>query len=238
MLSIAVCDDEMLFCVKLCEAVRGILDKMEIEYTIRSFYNGRELLEAVEQFDLIFLDLMMDGLDGMNTAKILRQRAFDKLLVFVSSSQNYVWDSYDVEPFWYLLKPVSEKKLERVIRRAVSKIEQKPQEFLVIRKDREQRKVFLKDILYVEVRGRIVEIYGREWSLPYYGKMSEMEKKLQGKGFFRCHKSILVNLSQIDSYNHQEAVLMSGVRLPIARRRYESFCQAFLQDMKKRGGIN
>ena len=237
MLSIAVCDDELLFCTRLSEKIRHLMEQFDRDCVIRQFQSGTELLEAVEQFDIIFLDILMADLNGMETAKIIRERAYDKLLIFISSSTDHVWESYEVEAFWYLVKPISGKKLEQVLRRAVTKTEEEPQEYLVIQKERRPRKLFLKDIYYFEIRGRVLELHGTEGVLPYYGQMGDLEKQLSGKGCFRCHKSFLVNLKYVDTYSHQEVVLENGERLPIARRRYEAFCQALLEDMKKRGGL-
>lgn len=237
MLSIAVCDDELLFCARLSEKIRCMMEQLGRTCVIRQFQSGTELLETIEQFDIIFLDILMADLNGMDTAKRIRERAYDKLLVFISSSPDYVWDSYEVEAFWYLVKPVSEKKLEQVLHRAVVKAEEGPQEYLIIQKERRPRKLFLKDICYFEIRGRVIELHGTEGVLPYYGQLGDLEKQLSGKGFFRCHKSILVNLAYVDTYSYQEVVLENGERLPIARRRYEAFCQALLEDMKRRGGL-
>lgn len=237
MLSIAVCDDELLFGARLSEKIRGILGKIGRDCVIREFQSGTELLEAVEQFDLIFLDVLMKDLNGMDTARRIRERAYEKPLIFISSSPDYVWDSYEVEAFWYLVKPVSEKKLEQVLRRALAKAEEGQQEYLIIQKERRPRKLFLKDIRYFEICGRVIELHGADGVLPYYGQIGDLEKQLSGKGFFRCHKSIIVNLKYADTYTHEEVILENGDRLPIARRRYEAFCQALLEDMKKRGGL-
>lgn len=237
MLSIAVCDDDLLFCTRLSEKIRRMLEQLGRDCQIRQFQSGTELLGAVEQFDIIFLDILMADLNGMETAKRFRERSYDKLLIFISSSPDHVWDSYEVEAFWYLVKPVSCRKLEQVLRRAIAKAEEGPQEYLIIQKERRPIKLFLKDILYFEIRGRVMELHGTEGVLPYYGQIGELEKQLSGKGFFRCHKSFLVNLKFVDTYSYQEVLLENGERLPIARRRYESFCQALLEHMKKRGGL-
>lgn len=119
MLSIAVCDDEVIACCNLERKIKEILDDKKVPCIIRQFSSGQELLQSVENFDIIFLDIIMCGLDGMKTAQMFRKRAFDKILIFVSSSREYVFDAYDVEAFYYLLKPFDDRKLERVLERAV-----------------------------------------------------------------------------------------------------------------------
>lgn len=237
MFSVAVCDDEILECCNMAATIGKLLDRMKIPCTITRFYSGRELLDAGEAFDIIFLDILMRGLDGMETARKWREQMADRLLVFVSSSRDYVFDAYDVEAFQYLVKPVDEGKLERVLARAVEKGQQSSGDYLLISRDRQWRKFLLDQIWYFEIRGRQMDLHGADQIFTYYGQMEDLERQLQGKTFFRCHKGYLINLKHVETYSRQEAVLDSGERIPIARRRYEIFCQEFLAFMKKDGGI-
>lgn len=169
MLSIAVCDDAVLDCCNIAGRVKAILEKMEVPCTIRQFHQGRELLQTVENFDIIFLDIMMSGIDGMETAQLLRDTAYDKILIFISSSREYVFEAYDVEAFQYLVKPVSEQKLNSVLKRAMGKLEQDSSEFIIVTKERQSRKLLLRDIWYFEIRGRIICIHGVNGIFEYYG---------------------------------------------------------------------
>ncbi len=217
--------------------IKNILEEMKISCIIRQFYNGQELLQASESFDIVFLDIMMCGLDGIKTAQIFREKASDKILIFVSSSREYVFDAYDVEAFQYLLKPVNDKKLKNVLQKATLKIENHSQEFIIVSKERQKKKLFLDDIYYFEIKGRIIDVHGTEGIFSYYGQIGELEEKLMDKGFFRCHKSYLINLKCVDGYNRQEAMLENGENIVIAKRRYEAFCQEILKVMRKSGGI-
>lgn len=237
MLWIAVCDDEVVECSKIAGKIRGILEKMEVSCTIRQFYSGQELIQSSENFDIIFLDIIMGGLDGMRTAQIVREKAFDKLLVFISASRDYVFDAYDVEAFQYLLKPIEDKKLKRVLQKAVRKTQERSQAFIIVSRDRQKKKLFLDDIYYFEIRGRKIDAHGTSGIFSYYEQIGLLEKELRGRGFFRCHKSYLVNLKYVDVYNRQELVLDNGERIAIARRRYEDFCREILKYMRDKGGI-
>jgi len=236
-LSIAVCDDEAIECCSMAGKIKGILGEMKMPCIIRQFRNGRELLRASESFDIVFLDIIMCGLDGMKTAQIFREKAFGKILIFVSSSREYVFDAYDVEAFQYLLKPVDDKKLKHVLQKAILKTENRSQEFIIVSKERQKKKLFLDDIYYFEIKGRIIDVHGTKGIFSYYGKIGELEGKLLDKGFFRCHKSYLVNLKCVGGYNRQEVMLENGENIMIAKRRYEAFCQEILKVMRKTGGI-
>lgn len=237
MLSIAVCDDEARECYSLGLQIRKIMENLNIPCIIRTFGSGRELLEAQENFDIIFLDVIMDGVDGLETARLIREKAYDRFLVFVSSSREYVFDAYEAEPFWYLVKPVTDQKLKRILQKMVAKMEIHPQEFILVSKDRQKKKILLGDIYYFEVRGRVMDIHCTEGTVTYYEKMGELEKELQGMDFFRCHKSYLVNLKYVAGYNRQELILDNGEKIVIAKRRYEGFCQEILRYMRTNGGI-
>ena len=210
MLSIAVCDDEIVECCDMARRMKDILEEMKVPCFIRQFQSGGELLQSLESFDIIFLDIIMQAPDGMKTAQIFRKKAFDRILIFMSSSREYVFEAYDVEAFQYLLKPVDDRKLKRVLQKAVLKTERHSQEFIIVSRERQKRKLLLDDIYYFEIRGRMVDVHGAEGVFTYYEQIGELEDKLRGKGFFRCHKSYLVNLKYVDGYNRQEVILENG----------------------------
>ncbi|MCI8509622.1 MAG: response regulator transcription factor [Lachnospiraceae bacterium] len=235
MLSIAVCDDEILDCCNMAKDINDVLEEIGIPFIVRQFSSGRDLLNAMENFDVIFLDIMMCGMDGMKTAQLLREKAFDKILIFISASRDYVFEAYDVEAFQYLVKPIDSYKLKNVLQRVVKKLENHSQEFMLINQDRTRKKLLLREIYYFEIRGRIISVHGVEGIFDYYEQIGTLEKELQGKGFFRCHKSFLVNLKYVDNYNRQEVILDTGEKIAIAKRRYEAFCQEILEYMKRSG---
>lgn len=148
-----------------------------------------------------------------------------------------MFEAYDVEASQYLLKPVDDRKLKRVLQKAVLKTERRSQEFIVVSRERQKRKMFLDDIYYFEIKGRMVDVHGAEDVFTYYERIGELEDKLGGKGFFRCHKSYLVNLKYVDGYNRQEAVLENGEKIVIAKRRYDKFVQEVFKVMRENGGI-
>lgn len=237
MLSIAVCDDEVIECCNIARKIKDILEEMKIPCIIRQFRSGGELLQELESFDIVFLDIIMQDMDGMKTAQIFREKVSDKILIFVSSSREYVFEAYDVEAFQYLLKPVDDRKLKSVLQKAVLKTESRSQEFIIVSRERQKKKLFLDDIYYFDIKGRVVDVHGTEGIFTYYEQIRELENKLWDKGFFRCHKSYLINLKYVDGYNRQEVILENGEKIVIAKRRYDKFVQEVLKVMRENGGI-
>ena len=167
MLSIAVCDDEVIECCNMAKRIKEIMEEIKMPCIIRQFQSGGELLQTLESFDVVFLDIIMRELDGMKTAQIFRERASDKILIFVSSSREYVFEAYDVEAFQYLLKPVEGRKLKSVLQKAVLKTKSRSQEFIIVSKEKQKKKLFLDDVNYFEIKGRIVDVMGRKVFLCY-----------------------------------------------------------------------
>ncbi len=233
MLSIAVCDDEIIECCNMANTIKQMLGEMRVPCIVRQFYSGKEMLQAPDSFDIIFLDIIMHDLNGMETAEAIRKKAFDKILIFMSSSREYVFDAYDVEAFQYLLKPIDNKKLKKVLQKAVEKTVNHSREFIIISKERQKKKLFLDDIYYFEIKGRMIDVHGPEGIFSYYGQIGMLENSLQDKGFLRCHKSYLINLNYVDAYNRQEVLLENGEKIAIAKRRYEEFCNAILKFMRE-----
>lgn len=236
-LSIAVCDDELLERLTISAKIRKVMEELRMPCSIELFGSGSELLRVFGRFDLIFLDILMDGMDGMETARRCREQDFGKCLVFLSSSRRYVFDAYDVEAFSYLVKPVDEEKLKNVLRRAAAKVRTFSQDYLVVSRERQTRKLFLDQVWYFEIRGRQVDVHEEKGIYTYYERIGVLERQLQGKGFFRCHKSCLLNFMHVEAYDRQEAILNNGERIPISRRRYDAFCQEILAYMRRNGGV-
>lgn len=237
MVSIAVCDDELLDCLTISAQIRTIMEEMGAAFCVEQFQSGRQLLKSLGRFDVIFLDILMEGMDGMETARRCRKLAFNKMLVFFSSSRDYVFDAYDVEAFHYLVKPVDQGKLKNVLKRAVERERQVSHDYILVSKERQMRKLFLDSIRYFEIQGRQIQVHEKQGVFTWYEQIGTLERQLRGKGFFRCHKSYLINLKYVEVYNRQEAILDSGERILIARRRYERFCQEMVDHMRKSGGI-
>lgn len=237
MLSIAVCDDEIIACSNMAAKIRDIMGQMKTPCLIRQFNSGQELLQAPEQFDMVFLDIIMRDPGGMATAQLLRAKSPDTILIFISSSRDYVFDAYDVEAFQYLLKPIDAGKLRHVLQKAVCKTETHSSEYMMISIERQKKKLYLDDICYFEIRGRKIDIHKADDVLTYYEQIGILEKNLQDKGFFRCHKSYLINLRHVDTYDRQEITLDNGEKIMIAKRRYDDFTREILSYMRKSGGI-
>ena len=234
---IGICDDQ--------KEVREILsEKIKMLYPAGSlaFYNsGQEVLDAVEPPDILFLDIQMPRLDGMETARRLRKDNGQMILIFVTALEDYVFQAFDVGAFHYLVKPFSDEKFYEVLGKAVEQFEgrrtgrntkKEPPDLMITAKGKHIM-VHLEDIVYAEVFDRKVVIHTMDSDIEYYGKMRELEKRA-GDGFYRSHRAYLVNFNYIRKYDATAIWLERGQAL-MAKQNYREFVKAYLRYNKRKG---
>lgn len=232
--SIAICDDESV----MREQITRLLIKLAPGCQLTEFTSGEELLSSGLHFDIVFLDIQMEGINGINAARTLRAREENTILIFVTAIREYVFEAFDLSAFHYLLKPFSEKKFEEVFRWAQDVLAADRREarraLLFKVKDR-VIKVSRRQICYVEARGKKLAVHTTRDILEINEDMKDLEKEL-GEQFYRCHRGYLVNLAHIEEYDNNSIAMSNGDRVFLSRRKYNEFTQIYLQYLRKGGG--
>lgn len=228
--NIAICDDEEL----IREQMKELIQSQHIKCQIDDFDSGAELL-AAGQFDIIFLDIHMDGMNGMETAKALKAREDPAVLVFITGLKEYVFDAFDVSAFHYLLKPVREEKFAAVFASAIEEARKRNKnktEYLLIRTRSRCTKVLQPQILYIESRGRKALVHTIREVVEMYATMIRLEELLC-EDFFRCHRSYYVNLAHIRGYNSNSLTLSNGEDIYLAKEKYQEFVKTYMRFLKE-----
>ncbi len=232
---IAICDDEKRICAILAEKVRRICPDAEI--TI--YASGEDLLCADILPDILLLDIKMPGMGGMDVAKTLRDRDWRKILIFITGEKEQVFNSFDLQAFHFLVKPVAYEKLKGVLEKAVKDLERsgaesgKHDKYIEIQSGTSHIRVNLSLLLYAEVYDRKTILHMKNESVEYYGQLSALES-LVGKAFYRIHRSYLVNMKYVERYDRTSVTLTGGDNIPISRREYEGFLKAYLEYSRRR----
>lgn len=232
-MNIAVVDDEKL----ILKQIGGLIEKQMPNCCLDTYVTGDELLGAGKRFDIVFLDIQMDGMDGIETAKRLRKRQGDIVLIFVTGNREYVFDALDLYAFHYLLKPVDENKFREVLERAAEEVgKKKEKRFLFLKK----RNLTLDqaDILYIESRAKKVEIHtdGFKDIIEIYATMEELEGQL-GEDFYRCHRSYIVNMAHITEYDNGTITITNGDNVYLTKKKYGDFVKTYMWYLQN-GGIS
>jgi len=199
------------------------------------FPSGYALLRSSDEFDVIFLDIQMEQPDGMETARLLRQRDNHSLLVFVTVLRDRVFDVFPLEAFDYLLKHLDSDRFRRTMDRALRWLERDAAKNLVIQRGSGCQIVLLSDILYCEVLGRKIYLHKNDGIVvDYYDRLEDLEQRVDSR-FFKCHRSYLVNLDYVSGCQEGQVLLPQGKRIPVSRLRERELTQALLRHMKERG---
>ena len=231
MLQIAICDDEKFYRDRIQTLLAGYLEKRQLEYTITRFFSGEDFLsrgENIVQFDIVFLDISINAIDGIETA--LQIRAFQSRteIVFVTAFINYVLEGYKVNAVRYILKDTLDTAVEECMDAILRKRQLRQVSFSFL--EGEQR-LYTDNILYIESRKHKAVFFCLESkliNLTIYDKLDHIEKKLEGHGFLRIHKSYLVNMKHIQRISNYKAELDVGGELSVPRRRYQAVKEAFV----------
>lgn len=233
-MNIAVCDDEKI----IREQIQSLIEKQKADSHVETYETGDALLAAGKHFDMVFLDIQMEGRNGIETAKMLRKREEDTVLIFITGVKEYVFDAFDVAAFHYLLKPIQEEKFTEVFERAVREVEKHKEAIqeqqLFVKTKSHNLTLNQKDILYVENRGRKVEIHTTGKVIEIYAVMSELENQL-GSGFYRCHRGYLVNMAHITEYDSDSISLNNGDSIYLAKERYSEFVKEYMRYLRSGG---
>ena len=205
---IAICDDEKRICTILAEKVGKNCPYAEI----MTFASGEELLGADILPNILLLDIKMPGMSGMDVAKTLRDREWRKILIFITGEEDQVFNSFDLQAFHFLVKPVADEKLKEVLENAVKDLKRsegesgKHDKYIEIQSGTSHIRINLSQLLYAEVYDRKTILHMKNESIEYYGQLSVLES-LVGKDFYRIHRSYLVNLKYVERYDRTSLII-------------------------------
>ena len=232
MITIAICDDEKQTADQIRKMVSGFLRKKNMEASVVCFSGGEDLLKYEKSIDILFLDIQMKGMDGMETAKKLRSRNFRGFLIFITVLREMVFQSFEVQAYDYLVKPVEEKKFVGTMERLLVSMNNAGEEKLLVQKGYERSIVPFADIICAEIIDRKVYLHlASSEVVDFYDRIENLEERLDSR-FFRCHRSYLINMQYLKSYKNGVAYMEGGKEIPISRLRSKAFSEVILQYMK------
>lgn len=236
MLNIAICDDEKYICDFLKKSVLDCLARADLEGQVEVFDDGQPLVDLYRadkaNFDIVLLDITMKKCDGMTAAKMIRAVDSKVMIVFVTSSAEYVFSGYEVKAFRYILKPELLHGFTGVFKECLDELTRSDEIRFTFQKAAQTVSIPLRDILYFSSDKRIVTIKTNTAEYSFYDKLNDIEERLKKQDFVRCHQSFLVNAKKITSVTVNDLTLTNGETLPVSKRRAQETNEAFLWAMR------
>lgn len=214
---IAVCDD----CKEDALSLKNLLNGHKVETYVDSYSLLWDMEKKGVLFDLYFLDIFMgESINGIELARKIKEMQEDALICFVSTSDGFYREAYDLYALQYLIKPVQEDALGKLMKKAERDFNKNKEQKLSFTSRGQIRSIPYKKILYIGSREHTVYIYCTDGKVQKYkGKLNELEGKLYGNIFLRCHQSYIVNIYHVDSLCGSD-LMISGSCVPVSRRYY------------------
>ena len=220
MIKIAFCDDDM----EVLHQMNDLLDRYRVErnedITYAAFQSPFELLTEIEKGirpDILFLDVVMPGQNGMDVAKEIRQYDTNMKIIFLTSSPEFAVESYSVGAYFYQLKPIWEESFFRLMDAVLAECEKKKKNSLILRSKDGITRIDLQQLEYCEVLGRKLLFHLEDGAvLESAGSLDDLAGQLmQYSNFFRPHRSFLVNMEYIQNISSRSIKMVNDAEIPI-----------------------
>lgn len=233
-ISIAICDDEPNDLDALETRTKELLEAEKIPGGVSGFRDALSLLTSIEngeKFDILFLDVMMEGLNGIDLAASLRGLGSDAAIVFISTNREMALLGYEVSAVRYLAKPVQREKLREALLYCCRKRLAR-KEILLPTPDGQHR-IPVSDLIYIEPWERGTRLILVDGECKASAKISELERLLPKDRFMFCHRTLLVNLAFVQSIRYCELTLKNGQTLPVSRYRQAQVKESLLRYLRE-----
>jgi len=224
MIQIAICDDDMTTTSQIEEYIRQIETEQHIQVQSRIFFDGKSFMQSVESgevYDLIYLDVEMPLMKGLDVAKKLREMEISSLIIYISNYETYCESMIETEPFRFLRKPINDVDLFRKYFMSAYKKLENRNEYYTYSYKKIHHKININDIMYFESNNRKICIHtnGNQENNTFYGQLDKVEKESKSCTFIRIHQSYLVNSTYINTVQHDAVILENKDELPISEKR-------------------
>lgn len=236
MLKIAICDDDIKFCSRLEKMILDYGSKQNEKTIVDIYYRGDVFLERVGTvtYDMLFMDICMEPIDGIEVGKELRRR-FPKTemrITYVSTFKEYAMSLFKIRPFDFLLKPIKEQEVRGLLGE-LSDILHEDHQFFQYKHNHIYYKIPYYKILYFYSEQKRIHVVTREEDKTFWGKLDEVNEQTNHY-FLQIHKSYLINCSYVKRYQYDQVIMENNVCLNITRPNRDEVREKLIKLMEKK----
>lgn len=228
MYNIVICEDNKEQIKIILNYLRIIFENIDDNYNINIFNSAEEMLEKnIDDVDIFLLDIKMKKMSGMEAAQIIRSRGINSEIIFLTGLIEYAKDGYKVRAYRYILKPIKFDELQESILNCIEEINKNKRKYFLIDQNGKIEKIKIDLIKYIEINRKELIIHLVDKNIICFWKsIEESDEKLENYGFFRVHKSFLVNMMYIDLIT-KDTVFIGEDKVPVSKYRIKDLKQNF-----------
>lgn len=228
-MKIAIVEDTLEHVERLQSFIERYRKEKNEQFQVFTFSDGLNFLDSYKKgFDVVFMDINMPFINGMETAKRLREIDKYACLIFITEHSSYAVSGYEVWAFDFILKPVEYERFREKLTKAIEFVRKNDRGKLCIKNRDTVRMIKISDISFVASDGHKVVYHYADEVFETWDSLDEVEKKLPPNCFAKCGKSYLVNLAAVQSINGNEVTLLNGDVLMISRLKKKEFLERFM----------
>ncbi|MDF2698902.1 MAG: two component transcriptional regulator, LytTR family [Haloplasmataceae bacterium] len=235
-MNLALCDDHPIYLNYLKKTIENYL--LKNVGSIMLFNSAEAMLFEIGDtvpFDLVILDIQMGKMNGMDLAKKLRKIDANIFIVFITGITDYVYDGYEVGALRYLLKPLKEDELYKILDDVLEKLKSNVIRYYIFTINGEKVKINLSDIIYLEALGHYVLVHTKDQNFEIKKSLNELMKELNSDMFISVHRSFLVNIKHVEKINKDTCLLSNNEEISVSRSNYQKLNERFMMYIR---GIN
>lgn len=244
MIKVAMCEDSRTDRDILQKVIEYLMKERGLAFQIDMYEDGESLINGYSNHpcDLIFLDIMMGEIDGIETGRRIREIDQKVEIVYCTSSEDFAIAAYEIHAMGYLLKPYEPGRIGAVLDYYVQKHPQKNQNFIEVKSHRKSVIIPYKDIIYMESDNKVVYIHTTtQGDVKVYNRLDVLEEEIKDERFLRCHQSYFVNMQYVAGLVDSDFIMITDSMIPIRKsgrklivKRYEEFLKENLQKEETR----
>ena len=234
-MNFCICDDDESIHKEIYDLIYFSMEP-KVQINITNVFSAEELINHYVNnlyFDIIFLDIEMRSLSGIEAAKIIREFHPSVIIIFISNYPHYVFDAFNVEALHFLVKPVSCLEFKKIFDRAINKYKM-TNHSISLKWQSERYIVKIDTIKYIEGYKRHITVYTRDGTYEAIGKIPDLLDKLSPYGFIRTHQGFIVNMDYIKRFDTNDVILFDGTKVMISVRKRAAALEEFDKYLKNK----
>lgn len=227
MLMIAIVDDDPRDSGALKNQVEHFLQKQKESYVVQVYQDGVDFIRSMEEFDIVFMDIRMEKLDGLESARVMRKISKETVLIFVTHMAQFAIKGYEVDAMDFIIKPADQFSIDHVLAKALKRVQDRTGVLFSLRTPNGLVKVYSNAIYYVEIYNHELIYHTQQGEYKLRGNLGEVAEKMKDQNFLLCSRSYLVNLRYVTSV-HDDYLVVDGKEIPISKSHRKEIQQRFI----------